>query len=398
MLDRFGLYYPYVRIRDEEWVKTAALYMPALARVVPGGYHVDDSPTVRALRDELGFVRTVDPAQAAQRLTPVFRDVLQRYGPDLRRWYEMAEDVPGPLAPYVARAGVQPGRPWSVRAEPPWQRSGGTRPLADLHRGEIAGDVRDMLLDTGLALPRFSSWITMDAALAWVYKCALVEEVARVNGFTPATDQPAAHIASGSWDADGIASALLDDTVSVPAHDDVRAVGLLALRIVTPDHLADVPVQKIIRLRGTNAALFGEFSAAVARVVNELTEAFAAQGITGPLGRELRIAERVEREFTGPLDELRGAMKGLRIDTAFSAANLKFELPAAVGAAALGLFGNQPLLDAGAGAAFALGALGRSAAGQRRALVKESPVAAYLLCVERGLAPSSLLDRLIHRR
>ena len=104
----------------------------------------------------------------------------------------------------------------------------------------------------------------------------------------------------------------------------------------------------------------------------------------------------VEQRFADPLDELRRVLKGLRLNTAFSAANLKFELPAVFGAGALGVLGSQPVLETTVGAAFALGALGRSAAGQRSALLKESPTA-YLLSVERALEPAPLLHRLTHR-
>lgn len=228
-----------------------------------------------------------------------------------------------------------------------------------------------------------------------VYKRALVEEITRAGSLSPTTDQPAAHLTTGAWDADGIASVLLDDpSHAAPAADDTHAVGLLALGIVTPNDLADVPVEKIIRVRNRHQDLFGRFSAEVTRTVSELGEGLAS--VTLPEARELHIAATVQERFAEPLDELRGALTGLRIDTAFSAANLKFELPAVFGAGALGVLGDQPVLDATVGAAFALGALGRSASGRRSALLKESPTA-YLLSVERALEPATLLRRLTHR-
>ncbi|MEU9333092.1 DUF6236 family protein [Streptomyces sp. NPDC048290] len=388
MLEQIGLYYPYVRIRDERWLKTAALYMPRLARLVPDGYRVTDSPTLRALRDELDFVVPVDPALSAQRLAPVFLDLLHHHGPALRRWYQVTDDIQNP--PHQSR----PHQPWSLRANVPWQRADGDRTLAELHRGEVTDSLREALLDSGLAVQTLPSWITMDAALAWVYKRALVEETAHAGRFSPATDQLVAHLASGGQDTDGIASVLLDGFDTAPSDGDTDAVGLLALRIVAPDDLTDVPVQKIIRIRRRNQDLFDRFSAEVTRTVTELTEEIA--DVTLPESRKLLIATTVDQRFAQPLDELRRAMKGLRVDTAFSAASLKFELPAAAGAGALGVLGNQPVLGAAVGAAFALGTLTRLASGQRSALLRESPTA-YLLSVERGLEPATLLHRLTHR-
>src|SRR5882762_5637745 len=53
-----GLYYPYIHVRDEAWLKAAALYWPSLRRIVPWGYRKHDSPAAlrlveaRVLRDE----------------------------------------------------------------------------------------------------------------------------------------------------------------------------------------------------------------------------------------------------------------------------------------------------------------------------------------------------------
>jgi hypothetical protein len=53
-----ALYFPYVHIRDDEWLKAAALYWPSVHRLVPHGYAKHDSVTAqvfmdaRILRDE----------------------------------------------------------------------------------------------------------------------------------------------------------------------------------------------------------------------------------------------------------------------------------------------------------------------------------------------------------
>jgi hypothetical protein len=101
----------------------------------------------------------------------------------------------------------------------------------------------------------------------------------------------------------------------------------------------------------------------------------------------------VDRRFALPLEDLRRALKGLGVETAFSAANLKFELPAAAGTVAGGVLAGEPVIGAALGAAFAVIGLRRAANQQRQALLAASP-AAYLLSVERGLEPPSLLRRL----
>ncbi|MEV8562915.1 DUF6236 family protein, partial [Streptomyces sp. NPDC051917] len=86
--------------------------------------------------------------------------------------------------------------------------------------------------------------------------------------------------------------------------------------------------------------------------MDELAEELAT--VTVQEARELQVAARVEKRFAQPLRELRRAMNALRIDTAFSAADLKFSLPSVIGAGALGTIENQPVLGATVGAAFGL--------------------------------------------
>ncbi|MFF7082122.1 DUF6236 family protein [Streptomyces lavendulae] len=106
----------------------------------------------------------------------------------------------------------------------------------------------------------------------------------------------------------------------------------------------------------------------------------------------------VERRFETPLVELRRALKGARIDTVFSAANLKFELPAGLAAIGGGVLAGQPLIGTAAGAAFGLSSLRQAAGQHRNDLHSAAPVASYLLSVEQALAPRSLLRRLALRR
>jgi len=45
-----ALYYPYTHVRDESWLKAAALYLPKLALLAPRDYPFRFSPTAQVLR------------------------------------------------------------------------------------------------------------------------------------------------------------------------------------------------------------------------------------------------------------------------------------------------------------------------------------------------------------
>jgi hypothetical protein len=230
----------------------------------------------------------------------------------------------------------------------------------------------------------------MHTESAWVYKCVFVEELARQGRFAPTTDQPAVRLASDGWDGDRIAAALLDPAPE-PAQDPAGAVGMLAIRIMVPADLTDVPVRKIVELRSRHRSEFEAFSAAITETVASLRAELAE--VTLPEARDGYVRMEVDRRFALPLEDLRRALKGMGVETAFSAANLKFELPAAAGTVAGGVLAGEPVIGAALGAAFAVIGLRRAANQQRQALLAASP-AAYLLSVERGLEPPSLLRRL----
>jgi hypothetical protein len=57
-----ALYFPYVNLPGDSWVKAAALHWPQLGRIRPrGNYGLRDSDTVKRLRDELDFIVDVRP-------------------------------------------------------------------------------------------------------------------------------------------------------------------------------------------------------------------------------------------------------------------------------------------------------------------------------------------------
>ncbi|MFE7275976.1 DUF6236 family protein [Streptomyces sp. NPDC057623] len=414
VLPHIGLYYPYIHVRDERWLKTAALYWRELARVVPDGYRLSDSRTARVLTEELGFVTEVSPGATARQVAPMFLELLDRHADALRAAGYGASDAWGERNLHTA-ATLDPTPPRSLRHPSGEGRS--TRPerarVAASYWDEFTPELREALLATGLATdarrtPSLQArrsllegrWVAMDAALAWVYKCAFVEALAAQGRYTPTTDQPDAHLASDGWDASRIAEVLLPTpgtpgTSASPASPDLSAdvVGLLAIRIVVPADLTDIPVEKIVKLRQDHRDEFAAFTGAVSDTVDQLKQELA--GTTLPEARERYLEMAVEQRFEAPLRALRAAMKGQGVSTVYSAANVKFEVPALAAAAggAGFLAGQQPLIGGAVGAALAFASLRHTHAQQTRALKAQNP-AAYLLAVQRGLTPPSLLRRI----
>ncbi|MER6631094.1 DUF6236 family protein [Streptomyces sp. NPDC000987] len=411
LLPHVGLYYPYIHFRDENWLKTAALYWRELARVVPEDYRLSDSRTARVLTQEIGFVTNVGPASAARQVAPMFLDLLDRYADTLcAAGYGVSQSW---QVRHSHRAEVfDPASPRSLGAS-----SGNRRPMRPSQAGaaaayweEFTPELRQALFDAGLAtdgrhVPGLQArrslmegrWVTMNAALAWVYKCAFVEALAGQGRYTPTTDQPDAHLASDGWDTDRIAEVLLrapaPSASPLPTAPSADVVGLLAIRIAVPTDLTDVPVEKIVKLREDHRDEFDAFTSTVSETVDMLKQELT--GTTLPEARERYLHMAVEQRFEAPLRALRAAMKDQRISTFCSALNVKFEIPAlAAAAGGAGVLAGHPILGGTVGAALSLTSLRHTHVQQTKALKAQNP-AAYLLAVQRGLTPPSLLRRII---
>ncbi|MFF9899105.1 DUF6236 family protein [Streptomyces longispororuber] len=419
-MQRIGLYYPYIHFRSEEWLKTAALYWPRMARVVPDRFVPADAGTALALKEELGFVVDVSPSEAIQAVIPLFWEVFhvdphamwRRYAHRLR---ERAVRQPGtqPMMRYDAYDAAS-------YAWPPRSSDLDLGPdLVPVHWGELdygAFEAMDLMVPCIAEHVdcdgRRARWAAMDPGLAWVWKRVLVDELAHRTGFLPATDQPAAHTYGGGlWNAARLAEVLLGahgperlsarrdrGEVARPSPATIfgqrqfgAAVGHLAVRCVVPRGIRDIPVKKIIELRTRHAAEFDAFADAVASTAAELRDVLGSADDPQALEAYLRLL--VQQRFSTPLQDLETAMKGLKMEAGHAVIGYKLELGTAAAASLGGLAAGSSLLTAGA-VAFGVTSVRRHIVDARDAHLRNSPVS-YLLRIKYGLEPQSLLRRIL---
>ncbi|NXY95814.1 hypothetical protein HYE82_15720 [Streptomyces sp. BR123] len=396
-----GLYYPYVHVQDDAWVKTAALYWDRMGRVVADDYQVQDSETARALHDGLGFFVPVAPDRACEVVEAAFLSVIRNHAPALRTryaidpWREMTTAVAPAMRRtnhYVPQAEVERGHGYV--------RPGGY--VAHLYSRELSPRLREVLIGEGLAISvgrhgqrsraGWGEWITMDPMMAWVYKCALTSELARRERLVPTTDQVAAHQAGHEWDPARIEQVLLRRrAASRETESPAVVLGELAVQMVVPENVAEVPVEKIIELRKNYESEFFAFLDAVFAASKEAQEELADIDNSEVLAAYLQRLH--EARFARELADLKAAMKGLKIGSRLGVMNL--QTPALVGAslgAIGGLAAEQPYVVA-AGAALGFVAHRHAVAEQRRETLQASPVS-FLLHVEEGLRPAGLMRRL----
>ena len=64
--DRDALYYPFIHLRNEAWLRSALLFFPHVVRMTPPGYDINNSPFVQELAATLG--RRDEPLVGSYRL------------------------------------------------------------------------------------------------------------------------------------------------------------------------------------------------------------------------------------------------------------------------------------------------------------------------------------------
>jgi hypothetical protein len=413
---RYGLYYPYIQVRNERWLKIAALYWPKIVRLVPDSYRMHESYTVEALSDD--FLMRRPPGPSVEAIGPRFLDLLANHADELRNHFDTAQKEATELAARMCPAVWEGPGP---RPEPQymWELWDARRGMwrTGVHVSEMTREVRDALVDAQLALagggtstvndqrdptcpPKdwdLNDWVVMHPDLVAVYTSVLAEDFALANRLQPTTDQEDAYSVTNNWTTDRIAAVLLDGASqggSPAGEEPAEALGFLALDLVVPADLDAVPVGRIIEIRERYRSEFFAFGQAVDQAADSIAELSTIQD---EIVLKEYLNDVIAVRFAQPLEDLRKEMKRLTGDAAMTSINVKTELPAAAALAGGALLTGQPFLAGTSAVAIGLMAIRRSARQHRKAALQSAPAASFLLHTQAHLQPRKLLQRVLDR-
>jgi len=381
MTSYIGLYYPFIHFKDEAWLKLTALYWDKMARIVPQGYQLHDSDTVKQLAEELDFIRNYPPAGETVGVGEKFLKLLQQHESALRTRYDVSQRAQWPDDLVTLERG-----PW--RTDPK---------LAYVFYEKMWPELQNALVKTNLALPERSGdprWVGMHPKLADTYIAALAEEMAYTRKLHPLTDETLDHLTVVGWTVERLAQALLDvPMLHGPAltENEIEAyLAMVSLQLVIPEDIAHVPIKKIIMLRR-------QYTAELAQLQEHLHTFASTQeklkGIEDPQALRDHLENEYTKKLQPELEDLKKQLRWLQIDTITGAMNMSFEPPKAmVSAAALaGITALNPLVAAAGAVAFAVLKIVGDKGKQNEKARRASP-AAYLLRLERELKPKELLS------
>lgn len=411
-----ALYYPYVNLPGDAWIKAAALHWPQLGRIRPDTYDsLRDSDTVKRLKDELHFIVEVRP-RPSRRPSWVDTDTIARVDRfyELEGWdgdtvdevdvlfFDFLDRYKNDLIPrYGAEAlGLESvdtlGRPAELAPLDPR--------LEKVHPGKVSFSLSRRLADAGLLFSGRCRRVcdgtvfqiddlAMHRRLAGVYLTILADVVARQNAMTPITDQPLANAAASGWTVEAMAQILLADEAEPAPDGDAdysHAFAVLALQTVLPRDLATVPVDRIIEARRRllpELMRYREF-------LDSLTPDFVAiSQARDPQVRAAKLGNHVASKIAQPIEAMEREFGRLGLQPVRAVLSLQtLAPPTALGVLANAVHLPPVVTSSGVVAGCLVGAV-KSALDRRRQVVAGHP-AGYLLSLRQELGPSDTVARI----
>lgn len=380
-----GLYFPYVHVRDDDWLKVAALYWPTVRRLVPRGYAKHDSPTAQAFFDAR-LLRDEDPGVLLDAVTWDLLKSLRTNADLLVRDYSLQ------------RAHADRGRrDWADSEGSGWE----VPDLGWIHTTKFPPDVVGYLEQKGLAVrgrkklwPSDDSgvpedWIGMHPGLAGAYMAALASQVSERAHFQPLTDQADLRVATPCGNAQSAVHLLLGGGPDHAAADvATETYVMLALQHARPRNLGSIPADKIVECREDLTEELATFRDYVAAKRADLAEMAA---IPVPDRKLEAFAEYVEQTVELPLQKLERGLRLHKLEPSRSLLMMgSFAPPAAAGAALT--YTHSPVAATTAGAVAAVGNAWWQIENVRDTARSSAPVG-YLLDVRDHLTPKTLASR-----
>lgn len=247
-----ALYYPYIHLRNQNWLKYALLFWDKLSRIVPSGMTPTDSDDVIRLRDETGFIEdyapdTWDVSDAFHRFSSWLEPLLEQdeflmrrlhrrhfdpdYPDELRRLHRREDaDFRGELLSSIARD------------------SG-----SYVHVQKLDRRLKERLYMLGLAVPgenEWADWVKVDNEIGYTYMAYLARAISAKTAMSTVTDVDELHAGSFVFEPD-----VFQDG---GAQFEYKLANLLIASCV-PKDMNRVPLTRLIEVREKYAAERGRF-------------------------------------------------------------------------------------------------------------------------------------------
>jgi len=221
MLDRtlaYGraLYYPHINFRDENWIKTAALYYEGLNRIVPENYLTNDAEIIAQLNEREEFIRNINPRHQAEEIAHDFLEFARQELIDKKRRIKLLRSL---------NNAVEFAKPFSI------------------HMYKMGYILKQELPELGLAVRKKErgqeEWYEFDPLTGAMYMACLANSLAQKQMLPVVTDNPAFQPL--------IRGVQLQKYKG--QQDISHSLASMVIRSVVPEKIANIPIKKIIQFR-----------------------------------------------------------------------------------------------------------------------------------------------------
>ncbi|WP_346205080.1 DUF6236 family protein [Aeromonas salmonicida] len=292
-----SLYYPWIDIREDSWIKNAALYWHEIQTIVP-----------RSIENPY----SLDSAKALQEagiLSPLhvnsdMRDI-ENLLPDVIRYLESEEGLQ-----LLSQADKD-----FVRFHPE-KMPRGFRQLARMHPSKIPYILEEMLYELEIARPGHSGFMDMDSQFAEFYMTLLATKLSERTGAGLITPSALPHNLSLKVKADAAMHSIIgtrdEERMMRRFHRDMVpkevAQGLLVELMMEKISLSpDTPIDKIIKYRERHAAELGRFRNVVGELTSSLPDNAPLQAM------QQHVNDLYLNQVAPSIDDLKKSLTGSRI-------------------------------------------------------------------------------------
>jgi len=276
-----ALYYPYIHLTDDNWLKAAALYYDGISRIVPPTARpVRDSQSVQLLKNELNFVTDLDPRDEAEEIAHDFLQFARKHN---------VIPCPVRVRPKYA-SGLQARR---VKFRLYAEKFASTTLHALAEMGIISEDEGHRL------------HLDLDPLVAAVYLTFLAERMAERRKIPLVTDDPKYHSVLQQFE--------FDSTDPAPGRDcnvDMGyALASIVLRTVVPKGLSGLSVKRIVTFRRKHEAERQQFFEAIKGLTKDIPKIEDQESLEACLNHHRKTIEVA-------VEDLERALQGVKIKCA----------------------------------------------------------------------------------
>jgi len=234
-----ALYYPYIHLQDENWMKVAALYYDELRRIVPEGYRTQDSDIVRLLNDRFQFIKDLHPGRESKEIAGDF----------LRFAIEQLSDTNKRKDLFIKIGKLLP-----------------PKSAFRIHVGKISRLLRMELPKIGLAKKSSAKgpWYDFEPVTGALYMTCLANKMAENRELPIVTDDPVYQPLIRSFQHDRYTWRQRKDTG--------HSLASLVIRTAIPKNIESVSIQKIVEFRQKHDDERHRFYEAICSLAEDIPE------------------------------------------------------------------------------------------------------------------------------